>query len=355
MGPGTPSLPFSPGLCMLLWFAALSLSLSVCLSFLLKYLPLWLLSVSSAGVSSFRPLKVKGAPGLKSSLFSWDRHAPWREPWGSSLGKPSHANDCEVYIPALTAPQNPYTWQMKPYLTSLCGKGQNWTLDFKTSPPTVLPISGIASPPTQVLKLKSLSHPWSLPFISLPTPNPSANLSALLSKDLGHTLLSPPWFSPPLEGHSNSSLVSPPLLPKVSPATPRTPLEGRCKHLSQITSLPCSESSLSSISFRLKVRVLLTANQAQHILPHHLSDFIFASLPLNSHAGLLCIPLVPISQPLHLLFPLLGRPQTLLPSQGSIQLSASMSSALPDHPVYRADYITLCCTPPCSFTSDHRL
>lgn len=272
-----------------------SLFVIVRLPVLLKYLPLWLLSVSSAGVSSFRPLKVKGAPGLKSSLFSWDIHAPWREPWGSSLGKPSHANDCEVYIPALTAPQNPYTWQMKPYLTSLCGKGQNWTLDFKTSPPTVLPISGIASPPTQVLKLKSLSHPWSLPFISLPTPNPSANLSALLSKDLGHTLLSPPRFSPPLEGHSDSSLVSPPLLPKVSPATPHTQLEGRCKHLSQITSLPCSESSLSSISFRLKVRVLPTANQAQHILPHHLSDFILASLPLNSHAGLLCIPLVPIS------------------------------------------------------------
>lgn len=44
--------------------------------------------------------------------------------------------------------------QPQPYLTFLCGSlpqtgnGQNWTLDFRTSPPTVLAISGIASPPT---------------------------------------------------------------------------------------------------------------------------------------------------------------------------------------------------------------
>ena len=139
MGPRTPSPPF-----VLDYACSCDLLLSLChcpfaCPLLSKYLPLWLLSVSSAGVSSFRPLKVKGAPGLKSSLFSWDIHTPWREPWGSSLRKPSHANDCEVYIPALTAPQNPYTWQMKPYLTSLCGKGQTELLISKPLLPQSYP------------------------------------------------------------------------------------------------------------------------------------------------------------------------------------------------------------------------
>lgn len=77
---------------------------------LLKYLFLWLLSVSLAGVSfSSRPLKVGGAPGLEFTCFSWDIHSSWRCHWGLILWKPSHANDGKVYVPALTAPQNPYT------------------------------------------------------------------------------------------------------------------------------------------------------------------------------------------------------------------------------------------------------
>lgn len=112
MGPGTPSLPFGPGLrsCELL----LSLCHCPCdYPFLLKHLLFWLLSVSFAGSSFSSREGRRGSRLILWTLFL--RPAHFTEIWARPKARlPFHANGCEVYIPAPTAPQHPNTYSPSP-------------------------------------------------------------------------------------------------------------------------------------------------------------------------------------------------------------------------------------------------
>lgn len=112
MGPGTPSLPFGPGLrsCELL----LSLCHCPCdYPFLLKHLLFWLLSVSFAGSSFSSREGRRGSRLILWTLFL--RPADFTEIWARPKARlPFHANGCEVYIPAPTAPQHPNTYSPSP-------------------------------------------------------------------------------------------------------------------------------------------------------------------------------------------------------------------------------------------------
>lgn len=143
MGPGTPSLPFGPGL---LWVAALSLSLSMWLSLSFEtssFLTIvnflcWkflLFQRRSEGIQAYTVNTFLETCTLHGDMSKAQGSAAVPCQWVWSL-HPSP--DC--------APASKHL-QPKPYVTFLCEKGYNWTLDFKTSPPTVLPISGIALPP----------------------------------------------------------------------------------------------------------------------------------------------------------------------------------------------------------------
>lgn len=99
-------------------------------------------------------------------------------------------------------------------------------------------------------------------------------------------LLSSPSSPAPI--HS-SSLVPAPLCPHHAPQSvpPRQP-QGPCEHLSQRTSVSCSEPICGSILFRVKGRVLLVAHEASQHLPS--SPLILSSHSLSlAHSALAAV------------------------------------------------------------------
>lgn len=186
--PGTPSSSFHLGLC------SCDLQLSLChhpfpTPLLLKYLLLWLLSASYMGLLLYsRLLKVGDTtPGICTPFL---RNTLSMEIFTEAQGSEHYPTPrmAQFTSQPQLLPRIQIVNSWSPYLTSFhgslpqTGNSLNWTFGFKTFPPTVLPISGIASLSTQLLKLKPLSHPWFLFFVSPPTPDSSANLSALLSQ-----------------------------------------------------------------------------------------------------------------------------------------------------------------------------
>lgn len=184
-GEAWDSMPSIQSWTLLLWSAALSLSSSICpLSFF------WNTSFSDcyAGVLLYsRLLKVGGTrPGICPPFLGY---TPSME---ISL-RPKALNT----VPRQGSPNLHLSLNFSPESRHLTAEAPIWHLFMALYPKlemvqtelliskpllTVLPISGIASLPTQLLKLKPLSHPWFLFSILPPTADSSANLSALLSQ-----------------------------------------------------------------------------------------------------------------------------------------------------------------------------
>lgn len=81
--------------------------------FLLKHLLFWLLSISFAGSSFSSREGRRGSRLILWTLFL--RPAHFTEIWARPKARlPFHANGCEVYIPAPTAPQHPNTYSPSP-------------------------------------------------------------------------------------------------------------------------------------------------------------------------------------------------------------------------------------------------
>lgn len=150
-------------------------------------------------------------------------------------------------------------------------------------------------------------------------------------------------------------------IPTVS-SPPHPKLEGPCEHLSQVTFLPCSESSLSSISFRSKVRVLPAANQCQHICPPHLSDLKFSSPRPQQPSPAILASFASLLFPLFSLYtccPLSWGCHNL-PYLHRVAFSSWLQCSLLERPSLTTQFTgltlhMLSCTPPCSLPSDHRL
>lgn len=89
---------------LLLWFAALSLSSSICPPPSFEILSsLTVISFLCWSLLLFQTSKDWGTPNLKFISLSLNIHSPWRYHWNARLWVPSHTNDDQIYIPALTS------------------------------------------------------------------------------------------------------------------------------------------------------------------------------------------------------------------------------------------------------------
>lgn len=158
--------------------------------------------------SSLSDPKSWETPGLEFASFSLNIHSPWR---GPRLWMSPHTTDGQVCIPALTALQNPNTGETLPDNSLwICTPNWKWPkLNFW--------FQNLSSHSLTHLR----SHPW---FLSPPTPDPSANLSALLSTDLGSTHFPPlngPHPAPPPPLSSIGPSQQPPPWSPSSPSVPK--------------------------------------------------------------------------------------------------------------------------------------
>lgn len=140
--------------------------------------------------------------GLEFAPLSWDKHSPWRYHWGPRLWMPSHTNDHQDYIPALTALQNPLRAAALPDISLWISppnwkwpKLNSWFQNLSSHSLSHLRNS-ITTHPLQVLKLKSLSHPWLFSFISTHPWSISKSVSSAFNRSRP-TIWPPSWFCPP--------------------------------------------------------------------------------------------------------------------------------------------------------------